>query len=305
MKILVIYSSQSGQLRRILDHIVMDIKDLAIVDYQEIKLVKPFPFPWTASTFFDAMPECVLGVPSALEPMPGMSTDYDLVVLGYQPWFLSPSNPTISFLKSEWAQVLKDKPVVTVVGCRNMWLNAQERVKEELARLGARLTGHIVLEDRHSNLVALLTIIRWMLKGQKEASGWLPAAGVSDQEIEAAQRFGRPIYECIKGNKEAQLQHRLLELGAIKLRPNLIVMEKRGVSQFPKWAQKARALGGPGSEARKPVIKKFQGLLIVAIFVLSPITTLIGAIQTALNKKALLREVDYFKGTEFQSGKLK
>jgi menaquinone-dependent protoporphyrinogen IX oxidase len=55
MKILVIYSSQSGQLRRILDHIVMDIKDLAIVDYQEIKLVKPFPFPWTASTFFDAM----------------------------------------------------------------------------------------------------------------------------------------------------------------------------------------------------------------------------------------------------------
>ncbi len=305
MKILVIYSSQSGQLRRILDHIVMDIKDLAIVDYQEIKLVKPFPFPWTAPTFFDAMPECVLGVPSALEPMPGMSTDYDLVVLGYQPWFLSPSNPTISFLKSEWAQVLKDKPVVTVVGCRNMWLNAQERVKEELARLGARLTGHIVLEDRHSNLVALLTIIRWMFKGQKEASGWLPAAGVSDQEIEAAQRFGRPIYEYIEGNKEEQLQPQLLELGGIKLRPNLIVMEKRGVSQFPKWARKARALGGPGSEARKPVIKKFQRLLIVAIFVLSPITTLIGAIQTALNKKALLREVDYFKGTAFQPGKLK
>lgn len=305
MKILAIYSTQSGQLRDILNNLVKDIQGEAEIDFAEIKLVQPFPFPWSSATFFDAMPECVLQIPSAIQPMPELKAkDYDLVIFGYQPWFLSPSNPANSFLKSEWAQVLKGKPVLTVIGCRNMWLNAQEKVKAELGQLGANHVGNIVLEDHHGNLVSLLTIIRWMFKGKKEASGRLPAAGVADQDIKGAQKYGMPILQHLKQNKIQQLQQDLLQLGAINLRPNLIVLEKRGVSQFPKWAKRARAKGGPGSPERKPVIKTFQNILMVAIFVLSPITTLIAKIQTAINKKQLLKEVEYFKGVGYEAGKL-
>ncbi len=305
MKILVIYFTQSGQLRSILDNVVQDMKNEAEVDFAEIKLVQPFPFPWTSETFFDAMPECVLQIPSAIQPMPELKAkNYDLVIFGYQPWFLSPSNPANSFLKSEWATALAGKPVVTVVGSRNMWLNAQERVKADLERLGAKHVGHIVLEDKHSNLTSTLTIIRWLFKGQKKASGMLPDAGVSEQDIRDTQKYGMPILQHLKQNKIDKLQQDLLQLGAIHLRPNLIVLEKRGVSQFPKWAEKARAKGGPGSEARKPVIKLFSRILIVAIFVLSPITALIAKIQTALKRKHLLREVEYFKSTDYLPGKL-
>ena len=45
--------------------------------------------------------------------LPGFdeSVDYDLVVLGYQTWYLSPSLPTTGFLKSRYAKVLKGKTI--------------------------------------------------------------------------------------------------------------------------------------------------------------------------------------------------
>ncbi|WP_118976492.1 NADPH-dependent FMN reductase family protein [Taibaiella koreensis] len=305
MKILVVYFTQSGQLKGILDNIVQDMKQEAEIDFAEIRLVQPFPFPWSSATFFDAMPESVLQVPAAIQPMPAiMDKDYDLVLFGYQPWFLHPSIPANSFLQSEWAVALRDKPVITVIGCRNMWLNAQEKVKAQLQRLGANHIGNIVLEDKHGNMTSTLTIIRWLFKGQKEASKRLPDAGVSDRDIRDTQRYGKPILRHIKEGQTEALQQDLLHLGAIHLRPNLIVLEKRGVSQFPKWAKKARDKGGPGAAERKPVIKLFSRILITAIFVLSPITALVAKIQTALKKKQLLKAVEYFKSTQYQPGRL-
>jgi len=305
-KILVLYFTQSGQLKDILMHLTKDIQEQCVIDFHEIKPQIPFPFPWTAATFFDAMPESVFRIPIPIEDMPLLKEqDYDLVILGYQPWFLSPSQPTTGFLKSKWAAVLENKPIITVLGTRNMWLNAQECVKEELNRLNAKLVGNIVLEDKHGNLTSTLTIIRWLFKGQKEASSRLPAAGVSDEDISNVSRFGKPILKYLINTDLEDLQAELLKQNAITLHPNLITLEKRGVSQFPKFAKRAIAKGGPGSEARKPIIKTFQNLLIVAIFVLSPITSLTAKIKTALNKKALLKEVNYFKNTTFKSGKFK
>jgi hypothetical protein len=305
MNILVIYFTQSGQLRDILDHVVKDMKTEAEIDFAEIKPVKPFPFPWKAESFFDVMPETVLLSPMQIQPMPELTAkNYDLVIFGYQPWFLHPSIPANSFLKSEWANALQGKPVITVIGSRNMWLNAQEKVKAELDRVGAKHAGNIVLEDKHANLVSTLTIIRWLFKGQKEASKRLPAAGVSDADIKSTQKYGKPILRFVKENKTAELQKELLHLGAIHLRPGLIVLEKRGISQFPKWAKRAKSKGEPGTPERMKVIKSFQRLLFVAIFILSPITSLIAKIQTALKMKQLLKEVEYFKGVGYEAGRL-
>lgn len=303
-KVLVLYFSQSGQMKEILESITEPLKDHVALVFEEIQPVVPFPFPWTTETFFDAMPESVLQIPPLIQDMPSINEEkFDFVILGYQPWFLSPSQPITGFLKSKWANSLKDTSVMTVIGCRNMWLNAQEKVKESLEEIGAKHCGNIVLEDRHSNLTALKSIIRWMFKGQKTVEG-KPEAGVSSQEIVAAKKFSAPILHCLEQNDFLNLQKELLELDAVQLRPNLIVMEKRGISQFPKWAKKARAKGLPGSASRKPVIKNFSRLLMVAIFVLSPVTTTIAAIQTTLKKKKLRKEVDYFKSIRFEKGRL-
>lgn len=303
-KILVLYYSQSGQMKDILTSLTDPLKEQADFVWQEIKPVQPFPFPWTTESFFDVMPEAVLQIPPEIEPMPEIEDSrFDLIILGYQPWFLSPSQPTTGFLHSRWAAVCKDTPVLTVIGCRNMWLHAQEAVKKNLENLGAVHCGNIVLEDRHSNLTALKGIIRWMFTGKKTEEG-KPEAGVSAQEIKESSRFAKPIAQCLAQNDFSRLQEKLLALGAVILRPNLIVMEKRGVSQFPAWAKRAREKGLPGNPERAKVIKKFQRLLIIAIFVLSPITSAIGALQTALRKKHLMKEVDYFKSVNYESGKL-
>ena len=46
------------------------------------------------------MPDCVLGVPHELEPFELKESFYDLIVLGWQPWFLSPSIPFNSLMQN-------------------------------------------------------------------------------------------------------------------------------------------------------------------------------------------------------------
>lgn len=305
-RILVLYYTQSGQLRDILDNLLADIKDKAEITFAPYEPVKPFPFPWTAYTFFDAMPETVERIPSEVKPLPAdvMTKEYDLVIFGYQPWFLNPSQPATSFLKSKYTSVIKGKPVVTVVGSRNMWLHGQEKVKEDLLQAGAHLVGNIVLTDTYPNLISLLTVIRWAFKGQKEASGLLPAAGVQDADIKGAKRFGLPIYEHLAQNKLNNLQTALLEKGAINLKPGLVLLEQRGIKNFRYWAKFIREKGGPLDPNRKGRVKLFQRLLMLGIFVLSPLSSLTASIKLQLQKKNLLRDVEYFRGIGYEKGRI-
>ena len=56
-KVLVIYYSQSGQLESIAKKIAKPFLDSTEfkVDFYEIQLEKPFPFPWNKTAFFDAL----------------------------------------------------------------------------------------------------------------------------------------------------------------------------------------------------------------------------------------------------------
>lgn len=305
-RILVLYYTQSGQLRDILDSITSDIKDKAGIDYVAIEPLIPYALPWKANVFFDTMPETVQHIPIALKPLPEVikQKDYDLVIFGYQTWFLNPSLPISSFLQSEDAQILKGKPVITVNGCRNMWLHSQETLKKYFNNVGAKLVGNIVLTDTNPNLISVLTVIRWSFKGKKEASGLLPAAGVQDNDIRRASRFGMPIFRHLTEGKLDTLHKELLMMGAIHLKPGLIVLERRGIKNFRKWSTYIREKGGPGAPERLGRVVLFKRLLIVAIFILSPISSLTAFIQLQLQRRSLLTDVEYFKELDYVEGKL-
>lgn len=304
-KILVLYYSQTGQCRQILESILAPLKGRVELVFRPIEPERDFPFPWTSYQFFDAMPEAVMGTPIKLRPLSTADQDADLVILGYQPWFLHPSIPITSFLKSEPARILlKNKPVVTVAGTRNMWLNAQEKVKEYLIDNQARLVGQIVLEDQHPNLVSLFTIIRWAFKGQKEASGLLPEAGVSARSIKEAHRFGPCLEGSLEKSDYGTLQEDLLALGAVPLKTSLILLEKRGIKNFRFWGPFIAKKGGPGDRRRIPRLRLFHYLLLIGIFVLSPITSLTGQIQTRIRKKSLEKDRAYFCRCAYEPGRI-
>src|SRR5258706_6990093 len=139
-KVLAIYFSQSGQLRDIIDCFCEPMIDAGIsVEKVNIKMQNDFPFPWTTKSFFSVMPDCVLGVPAKLAPFTLKESSYDLIILGYQAWFLSPSIPFNSLIHHHTVrQVLKNTPVITITGARNMWVNAFQKVKKLVSETGAK-----------------------------------------------------------------------------------------------------------------------------------------------------------------------
>ncbi|MBC9913740.1 dialkylrecorsinol condensing enzyme [Chitinophaga varians] len=297
-KVLVVYYTQTGQLKRIIDHVLAPLANTVDITYEELVPETPFPFPWGKQQFYDTMPETVQDTPRGIRPLKvDVNAHFDLVLLAYQPWFLSPSQPTAAFLQSEAAaRLLKGKQVITLLGSRNMWLNAQERVKGYLHRMGANLVGNIVLVDKSPNLISLITILRWAFKGKKEATRFLPQAGVQENEIVTANRFAGPISAALETRKWQDLHPQLMSLDAVELLPNLVLLENNGISAFRFWAKFISAKGGPGAEARQGRVTMYRSLLLVGIFVLTPITLISSFIKLNLKRNELKREVDYYKG---------
>lgn len=303
-RVLVVYYSQSGQLVEVLRSTLGPVEASGTeIVYKELKPAKPYPFPWTALEFCDAFPESVEEIPCELQPLSINPDDhFDLVILAYTVWYLKPAIPFMSFLCSTQAEaILKGKPVITIIGCRNMWLLAQERVKEILHGVGARLTGNIVLADRANNLIGILTIAVWMLTGRKKRFlGLFPRPGISDDDIRDASRFGELIRTALDGEQILLDQNSLNAMGAVAVHPPLLLMEKRVSRIFRIWAALIRKKGGPGEAARRLRVRLFMVYLIVAVIILAPLASLAGFILGALRKDRIDAEIEHYYHNEIR-----
>lgn len=293
MKTALFYYTQSGQALQAAKSIVRDIDRTAVnegddeVVFKVIEPIEEYPFPWPRYTFFDTFPETRLGMPpSGIKPM-NMDDieDADMVIIVGQSWFLSPSMPLQSFfLDKRVGEYLKGRPVVFVNVCRNMWLSTIHKVKDNLRDIGARLVGHIVLQDEAPNLVSLVTIIRWLVYGKKEATRLLPAAGVAAEVIQRSARFGSIIKTAWLEGKLDQLQDRLLAEGAITYKPSVMFMERTGHRMFGFWAKFIRRKGGFRDPARHRRVNLFYIYLMTVLILVSPIGQLVFWLTSPLHR---------------------
>lgn len=296
--ILVIYYSQTGQLEDIVRNIAKPFeaqKEEYNVTYYNIQLKEDFPFPWQSDVFFNTFPESYLQIPKEiLAPSEEiLNKKYDLILFGYQVWYLTPSIPIISFLKSGYAErILKDTPVVTISGTRNMWMLSQEKLKIYLRDLKAKLVGNIALVDRHDNYTSVLTILRWLTTGQKEKSGMLPAAGVSDEEITGSVKYGEIIERHLKSNHLENLQPDLVKNGAIEIRAFLVRVEKVGNKIFTVWSN----LIIKKKEKRPLLIKFFKVYLMAAIWIISPVVLVLHLLTTPIFWFKRQKQKKYLQG---------
>jgi hypothetical protein len=270
-------------------------KDDYDVTFYNIQLKKDFPFPWSSDVFFNTFPESYLQIPSEILPPPQevLNKKFDLIIFGYQVWYLTPSIPIISFLKSSFAEgILKNTPVVTISGTRNMWMLSQEKLKVYLRDLKANLVGNIALVDRHDNYTSVLTILRWMTTGQKEKSGILPAAGVSEEEISGSVKYGEIIERHFANNDLNTLQPDLIKNGAVEIRPFLVRVEKVGNKIFTVWSN----LIIKKKEKRPLLIKFFKVYLMAAIWIISPIVLVLHLLTTPLFWFKRKKQREYLQG---------
>lgn len=288
-KILVVSYSQSGQLSEIVSNTIAPLEDQDTIQivHKIIKPIKPYPYPWGFIEFMDAFPESALLKPCEIEPIEEDDNDYDLVILSYQVWFLAPSIPTTAFLKSQYAkEKLAGKPVITLIGCRNMWIMAQEKVKMMLDEIGAKLLDNIVLIDQGTSLATFVTTPRWLLTGKKDSLwGMFPEAGVHPDDIKDSKRFGKAIFEALQNDKEKEDKPLCSGLKAVEVDIKLIKSEQIATKSFKIWGTLISSLGKPGSFIRKPFVLLYLAFLLLIIVTIVPLNMLIQTINRKINKE--------------------
>ena len=296
--VLVIYYTQSGQLGTIAQNIAKPFlnSEEINVTFHEIQLQQPFPFPWNKAAFFDAFPESFLQIPTELKPLPEeiLNTKYDLVLFHYQVWYLSPSIPINSFLKSADAKkILNNTPVITISGSRNMWIMAQEKIKVLLKESNAQLVGNVALVDRVGNLISVITIVEWMFSGvKKKYLGIFPLPGVSEKDIQESDKFGEVILSEFNQNQLQHLQPKLVAIDAVKISPYLVTVDKTANKIFNKWSN----LIYKNQKNKKMLLKVFNVYLFLAIWLISPIVYILHLITYPFKLKTIKRETQYYQG---------
>lgn len=276
-KILVISYSQSGQLDRIIDHFLIPFDTNKIdIDRVSVQPATPFPFPWDNTSFFSCMSDCVLENPIELNPIKLKHERYDLIIVGYQPWFLSPSLPTTGlFHTPEFTSVLKDTPVITLIGSRNMWINSQHSIVHWIEKYGGKIVANIPFIDRVQNHVSSVTIVHWMMTGKKTRKwGFMPLPGISEEDITGASQFGELTQEAITSGDYSHLQDNILNTGKIVLPASIMLVEKAGKRIFKIWAKLIQKKGTTQKKKEKWSLF-FYGYLFFALYIVSPIVIVV------------------------------
>ncbi|MEW8624669.1 MAG: dialkylresorcinol condensing enzyme [Candidatus Thiodiazotropha sp.] len=298
-KILVLQYSQTGQLSRIVQSVSAPLQASAGIELktETLRPVTPYPFPWPFFRFLDVFPECVyLDAPELMPLQIDEDYDADLVILAYQVWFLAPALPITGFLQSEQGKrLLNGKPVITVIGCRNMWTRAQETMKAMLDDCGARLIDNVVLTDQGSLMASFITTPRWLWTGKKEPFWGFPAAGVSDRDVEACCRFGQAIEQGLGENAEQATAPLLQGLQAVEADVSQIQSEKVGYRSFLIWGKLLRRIGKQGDAKRTPVLAVYVVFLILMIVTVVPLSMVLKALLAPLMKQRHQQIKTYFE----------
>lgn len=294
-KILVIYYSQSGQLSELVENFtkpLIDNKNFELT-FKNIKPKKSFPFPWDLLSFMSVFPESAHLVPCAIEEIEDDDIEFDLVIIAYQVWFLSPSIPISSFMQSSYAKKhLKNRAVITLIGCRNMWIMAQEKMKNMLKKLDATLIDNVVLVDQGNSLETFITTPRWMLTGKKDSFLGLSEAGISSSDIKKSARFGKAIRDAMLKDLHLKKQPLLSGLNAVDVNVSLINSEKIGNKSFMIWGGVIKRLHGNSRRVSVIVYLLFLLLMIISIV---PINMLIQAIIRKINKESFLKQKHFYE----------
>lgn len=294
-KVLAVFYSQSGQLEEIIDHFTSPLRDGgAIVDKLRIYPEKAYPFPWTGKSFFSVMPDCVNQVPGQLRPFNFTESRYDLIILGYQAWFLSPSIPSNTLMfDPRFREIARNTPIITITGARNMWLSAMEKIKPVLRTMDARLVGNIALVDRHHNFISFITIFHWMFKAKKDRYlNIFPIPGVSEADILNTKNYGTTAIPYLESSNWQGFQEEMVNQGAVPVKYNLMFIESKARKIFKVWA-------GIISKRKKrdAWLVAFKYYLLIALFIAAPIILTVDAIffKPFLSRR-IKRQKQYYSG---------
>ena len=243
--------SQTGQLREVAEALTAPLVargwDIRLVDVQPRV---GFPFPWPIRRFFGVFPAAV--DPEALvelaEPAGGFETEpEELAILAYQVWYLAPSLPIRSLLKAH-PEAFRNRRVVSLIACRNMWYSAAIEVSGLLRSAGARCVDVVAATDTRRQSTTLVTTLRWLLTGRRESFLWFGRAGVGDAELARVAGVGGCIAESGQCPQVAA-----------PIVPTLAAADLLAGKVFRRWGATVRSAGRFGVVAQAAELGHLRG----------------------------------------------
>jgi hypothetical protein len=257
----------------------------------EVQPLVAFPFPWPIRRFFGVFPAAV--DPEALvelvEPAGGFGTEPDeLVILAYQVWYLAPSLPIRSLLTAH-PEVVRNRRVVSLIACRNMWYSAAIEVSGLLRSAGARRVDVVAATDTRRQSTTLVTTLRWVLTGRREPFLWFGRAGVGDAELARVAGVGKCVAESGQCPRVAA-----------PIVPTLAAADLLAGTVFRRWGATVRSARRFGALAQAATLVTFVLGLGIGIMVGMPLigcAALVGGARFDTVVGGLVRRQISFGGT--------
>lgn len=294
--VLLVYYSQTGQLTNLARNFVSPLEnhDQITLDVLPLQSEQPYTFPWSFRRFFNIFPETVHLKPSPIKEPEFNHDKYDLIILAYTVWFLSPSQPITAFLQHAQAKrILDNTPIVTLIGCRNMWLMAQETVKKLLKDANAKLVDNVVRIDSCGGPASFIATPLWMLTGKKQPFSWLPKAGISNDDMQYCAKFGERIKETLL-SESTITEPMLKNMAAVKVNERLILSEKFGYRSFYLWGKLIIKAGHLSPYLRQAILYFYILFLISVILTVVPISALIKTLLSPFLKRKIRKQKTAF-----------
>ena len=283
-RVLVVWYSQSGQLRRVAESVAAPLEEAgAEVRWAKLTPTREFPFPWDLRSFLGVFPDTVAGRGCALERLELEDGErFDLVILAYTVWFLSPSLPVQALFASPLSAALHGTPVVSLIACRNMWLSAERTVRRLVRGAGGVHAGTIAVTDDGPAWATFVTTPRWLLTGRRARFlRVFPPAGISDATISSLRRFGEALAE--RGNRlgAPEVSAALADLDPLQVDRPMVLPDLAFGRAFRVWAAAIQRTTRPGSAGRGAALGALTAFIVTAAA---------GSILSAVVARLLARE---------------
>lgn len=275
-RILVLYYSQTGEAARVVDNFSRPLEEAGHeVVRRQFAPVQAYPYPWSPNAFLDVFPQCLNGDAPEIRIKGGdIAGKFDLVVLAYQVWFLSPSLPTQGFLSSPAASVLEGAPVITLTVCRNMWHNGYLKLRAMLETHGANVIDNVVVTHQGAAWTTFITTVRSLLTGRKDRVLGMAPASVSEARLTEIAQYGGRVAQRLAESDAVPREPMLRHCGAARIDRHYLVPEIIGGRAFHAWAKAAKAIGRHSRLGQRLFLYLFIVTLALGIITVIPVTIL-------------------------------
>jgi hypothetical protein len=173
---------------------------------------------------------------------------------------------------------------------------AQEKIKKALSNFGAALIDNVVLVDQGNSLATFITTPRWMFTGKKDkCCGVLPKAGIAEDEIKNAVRFGKAISYALENDKEKAKKSILSGLKAVEVNEKIIKSEEIAHRSFLIWGKILKKLSTQKSKRRTALLVVYIAFLFTLIVTVVPVSMAIQYLVRKLRPSMVNAKKRYYE----------